>query len=83
MTKIFTTFFVIGLLTLVSSTISSCSADKDKYYYMHQAVDLQKEYEEASKAQDIEKMTSIQAQQDICARNLENAIKVETKQNSK
>lgn len=63
-----------------SLCLASCSGKKDKYYYMHQAVDLQQEYDKAKEAGDSEKMTAIEKQQEECKTNLKNAIMVEEEQ---
>lgn len=74
MTKKFLFAAAVCLMFCVAAT--SCTK-KDKYYFMHQAVDEQKAYDEAKEAGDSEKMTAIKKQMDITAENIKNCIEIE------
>lgn len=65
----------LGAAFCVSTT--SCGPKKDKYYYMHQQVDLQKAYDEAKEAGDSEKMTEINKQMTTATENIKHCIEIE------
>lgn len=66
---------LMGAAFCVSST--SCGGKKDKYYYGHKAIDLQKEYDEAKKKGDAEKMTEIEKKQEENTKSLQNCLEAE------
>lgn len=68
---------VVLISGAVCLTSSSCSSKKDKYYYLHQAIDLQKQYDEAAAEGDTEKMTRIEKLQQDNNANYKNALKLE------
>lgn len=75
--KITTIIATMIMVVACCAVVASCSQKKDKYYYAHEAVDLQKAYDEAKEAGDSEKMTEIKKRMQTNLQNTESCIEIE------
>lgn len=65
----------VGSALCVSTT--SCKQKRDKYYYMHELVDLQKSYDEAKEDGDEQKMTEVSKRMQTTQENIKNCVLIE------